>query len=239
MTGVQKTFTEPGCTAVCTILSPSHPVAYIAGIAIRVMQAIHSLRTAPYPLEPSAHHGKESSDGLTLMIETRTYWACFIMDCMINSGTYNPPMLPMPEIARLGVDSPSSFMDFALGSQIQGQSTGYCPSGPTLLPISHSVEALVSGFDVWAQIMSFVFTDGLKAAGRCAPQNCPWVVGSPWSNCWRNLRDWRERQHPCMHYPHSSVAMHMMLNHGESFTYLNLLYYVWYVFLSTLLAERR
>ncbi|CCF47185.1 hypothetical protein CH063_04078, partial [Colletotrichum higginsianum] len=50
-----------------------------AGIAIRMMQLLHSSRVAPFPLEIPR---RSEPNSLTPAIETRTFWACFIMDCM-------------------------------------------------------------------------------------------------------------------------------------------------------------
>ncbi|KAG6227470.1 hypothetical protein E4U34_005620 [Claviceps purpurea] len=43
----------------------------------------------------SAQATNRQYDAVSMAIETRTYWACLIMDCMVNSDTSNPPMLPM------------------------------------------------------------------------------------------------------------------------------------------------
>ncbi|KAG6253770.1 hypothetical protein E4U49_007413 [Claviceps purpurea] len=43
----------------------------------------------------SAQATNRQYDAVSMAIETRTYWACLIMDCMVNSDTYNPPMLSM------------------------------------------------------------------------------------------------------------------------------------------------
>ncbi|KND88337.1 hypothetical protein TOPH_06921 [Tolypocladium ophioglossoides CBS 100239] len=62
-----------------------HKAWIYCGIAIHIMQALHSLRVAPYPLDLTS--GRQH-DVVSLAIEKRTYWECFIMDCTVNSGTY-------------------------------------------------------------------------------------------------------------------------------------------------------
>lgn len=195
------------------------------------MQALHSQRVSPYPLDPT--YERENRDAVTVAIETRTYWACFIMDCMINSGTYNPPMLPMSEMHKLKIPRPLSAIEFAFGPE------QLPPMAPRMnsqrgvngvgggLDITRSFEILVSGFEIWAKVMEFIFNDGRKAPGMCAPHNCPWVPGSPWSNSMSQLKAWRAAQHHNLHYPSTSVAVHMTLGYGETFTYLNLLYFIW------------
>lgn len=197
------------------------------GIAVRIMQALHSSRVAPYPLDITSNR---QHDAVSLAIETRTYWACFVMDCMVNSGTYNPPMLPMSEMEKLKIARPLSAVEFAFGPDappqtvgadrsLAGQSTG-------TLDVTQSFEILVGGFDIWAQVMTFIFNDGRRAPGMCAPHNCPWVPGSPWFQSRSQLEAWRAGQHRKLRYPSNSVAVHMTLGFGETFVYLNLLYYV-------------
>ncbi|KAM0327582.1 hypothetical protein ACHAQA_005875 [Verticillium albo-atrum] len=204
-----------------------HRAWIYCGIAIRIMQALHSARVAPYPLDipsPAPH------DPLTLAVESRTYWACFIMDCTVNAGTYNPRMLPQSEMRKLRVGRPLSAVEFAFGPAMPLVAEPN-PSGP--LDITQSFEIMVGGFDIWAQIMAFVFNDGRRAEGMCLAENCPWVPGTEWAELRRRLEAWRAHQHARLLYPANSAAVHISLGYGESFTYLNLLYYV-----STLMLHR-
>ncbi|KJZ73210.1 hypothetical protein HIM_07407 [Hirsutella minnesotensis 3608] len=214
-----------------------HKAWMYCGIAIRIMQAIHSSRVAPHRLD-SATANHDGNDAVTLAIETRAYWSCFIMDCMVNSGTYNPPMLPMSEMQKLKVARPLGVVDFAFPPENVPPfiSADQCPlageaNGP--LDFTRSFEILVGGFDIWTQVMTFIFNDGRRAPGMCAPPNCPWVAGSPWSESRNRLEMWRIGQHRKLHYPSNSVAIHMTLGFGETFVYLNLLYYT-----STLMLHR-
>ncbi|EFQ31231.1 fungal specific transcription factor domain-containing protein [Colletotrichum graminicola M1.001] len=199
------------------------------GIAIRMMQLLHSSRVAPFPLEIS--HRNESNS-LTPAIETRTFWACFIMDCMVSSGTYNPRVLPKPEMAKLNVPQPPTSTEFALGAGSSAQSEqpdeGSASNGAdtfVYLHLDRSFGIMADGFDIYSDIMAFVFNEGRKAPGMCLPENCPWVPTSPVA-CWRRrLEDWRLKQHRRLHFPDNSVAAHATLGYGESFVYLNLLYY--------------
>ncbi|KAH8433933.1 fungal specific transcription factor domain-containing protein [Aspergillus melleus] len=214
-----------------------HKAWVYCGIAIRIMQAIHSLRVTRYPLDTEAD---TRNDVMSVAIENRVFWACFIMDRMVSSGTYNPPMLPMSEMEKLGILRPLSTVEFAFGTDLASHSLGieeslmrseHHPTG--LLDITQSFEILVSGFDIWAQVMTFILNDGRRAPGMCAPQNCPWVPGSPWSRTRSQLERWRASQHDRLYYPNNGVVAHMSLGYGESFTYSNLLYYV-----STLMLHR-
>ncbi|KAK1689351.1 fungal-specific transcription factor domain-containing protein [Colletotrichum godetiae] len=199
------------------------------GIAIRMMQLLHSSRVAPFPLE-IPHRSEPNS--LTPAIETRTFWACFIMDCMVSSGTYNPRVLPKQEMAKLNVPRPPTSTEFALGpgssAQAEGAGENFTSSGTATsvyLDLDQSFGVMADGFDIYSDIMAFVFNDGRKAPGMCLPENCPWVPTSPVA-CWRRrLEEWRTKQHHRLHYPVNSVAAYATLGYGESFVYLNLLYY--------------
>ncbi|PHH90190.1 hypothetical protein CDD83_4289 [Cordyceps sp. RAO-2017] len=211
-----------------------HKAWIYCGIAIRIMQALHSVRVAPHRLDVAS---ERQHDAVSLAIETRTYWACFIMDCMVNSGTYNPPMLPMSEMRKLKIARPLSVVEFAFGPDTPPQPVGEHPrlagQASGLLDFTRSFEILVGGFDIWTQVMTFIFNDGRRAPGMSAPHNCPWAPGSPWSVSRIQLEAWRAGQNCALHYPGKSVAIHMTLGFGETFVYLNLLYYA-----STLMLHR-
>ncbi|KAM5349161.1 hypothetical protein ACJ41O_008984 [Fusarium nematophilum] len=196
------------------------------GMAIRIMQSLYSSRIAPHSLDISQN---PEVDEISAVVESRTYWACFIMDCTINSGTYNPRMLPLSEMQKLKVPRPPSFVEFAFGSDgvpLSHSSMIGQRDPPGNLDLAQSFETIVLGFDIYAQAMAFVFNNGRCAPGMCSPENCPWMPRSPWADCLRRLQDWRISQHHRLHYPRYSVAVHMTLGHGESFIYLNMLYYL-------------
>lgn len=211
-----------------------HKAWVYCGVAVRIMQALHSLRVAPYPLDLTS---ERKTDATSVAIETRTYWACFIMDCMVNSGTYNPPMIPMSEMIKLKIPRPVGVVEFAFGPDpsCRGPRSdeSYANHTTGILDITQGFEILVAGFDIWTQLMAFIFQDGRRAPGMCAPLNCPWVPGSPWFVTRDQLENWRANQHRKLYYPNNSVAVHMTLGYGETFAYLNLLYYV-----STLMLHR-
>lgn len=211
----------------------------LLGIAIRIIQALHSHRVAVYPLDPTS---ERDSNPTLRAIETRTYWGCFIMDCMVNSGTYNPPMLPMSEMKKLKIPRPPSVVDYAFGAHpppppplpvvpppsIEAVENRIPVSNdaPGVFDMTQGFELLVTGFDIWTQLMTFIFNDGRRAPGMCAAENCPWVQGSPWWSTRNRLETWRASQPRKMIYPDVPVAVHMTLGYGETFVYLNLLYYL-------------
>ncbi|KAF5987003.1 putative transcriptional regulatory protein PB1A11.04c [Fusarium bulbicola] len=112
------------------------------GIAIRIMQSLHSSRVSPHPLDMSQNN---DTDIMAIAVEARTYWACFIMDCTINSGTYNPRMLPMSEMHKLKVPRPLNYTDFAFG--FDAASLDHICTGD-LSGLAQSFETIATGFDI-------------------------------------------------------------------------------------------
>lgn len=194
------------------------------------MQAIYSARISPYgpDAESMSAHGAES-----LAIETRSFLACFIMDCTIDSGSIHRPMLSLAELRKLKIYRPINRIEYAFGPDHAPQSdeAGQDPAclGPapiSLRGIDDSFDILVDGFDIWREIITFVRNGGRRAPGMCSPENCPWVPQSPWSRAHERLQQWRASQHRSLYYPENPIAVHASLGHGESFAYLNLLYYL-------------
>ncbi|RJE20222.1 fungal specific transcription factor [Aspergillus sclerotialis] len=207
-----------------------HRAWMYSGNSIRIMQAIHSSRVTPYL--PNPPPGGEN-DSVSIAIENRTLWSCFIIDRMISAGAYNPPMLPVSEMEKLKISRPLNTVDFAFGgiSTSQAGSLEWNLSSPLdttarILDITCAFEILTTGFDIWADVMTFVLNDGRRAPGMCAAQNCPWVPGSPWSKTKYRLEAWRASQHSKLYYPNNGVMAHTFPGSGESFTYINLLYYI-------------
>ncbi|CAG9982799.1 unnamed protein product [Clonostachys byssicola] len=199
-----------------------HKAWMYCGMAIRMMQALYSMRTAPFPPDPTSND--QDHDRYSRAIETKTYWACFIIDCMVNAGTYNPPMLPMSEMRKLRIGCPVNALEYALGQKHPKVSAA--SNVELSLGIARGCEILVRGFDIWSQLMTFVFNDGRKAPGMCAPRNCPWVSSSPWAKASSRLEAWRAMREADTHYPTASVVMYVTLGYGEAFVYINVLYYV-------------
>lgn len=164
-------------------------------------------------------------------IQNRTMWGCFVMDRLIFCGKCQPLALPLE---RMTIHLPIGEQDFAFGRS----------SGPRYMltdiqrhasifdSIDNYYSVLVRGFDIWAKILEFVTSGGRRQPGMSALENCPWVEGSPWRKLHDSLGDWRSRQSERLQYPSSSVAVHVSLGHGESFAFVNLIYFVRLVILS-------
>lgn len=192
-----------------------------AGIAIRVIQSLRSVRVAPVPLHDVPN---DDCELLCQIVETATYWACFILDCIINSGTYNPRILSITETRKMGIPRPASGAGFTFGFRQQP-----LVDGLSSFDLDQEYEILVRGFDIYAEVMAFNSLDGRRAPGMCSAEQCPWVTGSAWANCRRRLEEWRTSLDPRFLYPDQNVGIHAGSGLGRSFIYINLIYYHWYV----------
>ncbi|KAG6047230.1 hypothetical protein E4U17_007586 [Claviceps sp. LM77 group G4] len=81
---------------------------------------------------------------------------------------------------------PVSTVEFAFGPdlpppQIVGGNHLLVDQSSAILDATQSFEILVGGFDIWAQVMTFIFNDGRCAPGMCAPHKSALVPSSLWS----------------------------------------------------------
>ncbi|KAI9164169.1 hypothetical protein HJFPF1_05809 [Paramyrothecium foliicola] len=187
------------------------------GIAVRIMQSLHSRRIAPVSLDEA--HDVSITDEISEIVEVATYWACYILDCTISSGAYNPRMLSAAEMRKLQVPRPPSATRFAFGSN------QHSSVEPQILGIDRSYEILVDGFGIFADTMAFTYNDGRKAPGMCAPDECPWVAGSQWATYRNRVEEWRGNIDERLHFPTHSLGAHEIAGSGRHFAYINLLYY--------------
>jgi hypothetical protein len=171
------------------------------------------------------------------VIESRTFWSCFNVSSMIDLGTLAQPLLPFQELEQMDLLHPLNNFDFALsmesstrGPQITaGSRSSMAPGADVhLWSISDGFEVISTGIVVWSQTMTFIRNDGRRAPGMRSPENCPWSSSSPWSSISENLESWRARQHPALHYPTQSVAAHSAVGNGETFLFVNIIYYLRY-----------
>lgn len=181
-----------------------------AGTAIRMMQSLESMRGPDDPSEKQQE------------VQNRTFWSCFIMDRLVFCGKSQPLMLPL---RQMNIHLPVGDQDFAFGQaaaqrvDVKGFLRG---RAETLIDMDHYYTILVLGFDIWARILKWVINGGRRQPG-IAP---PWTTGSSWRNLYEELQNWRQLQHNRLRYPQTSVAVQISLGNGESFAYVNLIYYV-------------
>lgn len=164
-------------------------------------------------------------------IHNRTFWSCFIIDRSVFCGKSQPLTLPLES---MDIPWPLGEQDFAFG---QSSGPRYIANHPQSLPldahntIDYYYSILVRGFDIWARILKWVIGGGRRQSGMCNSRNCPWVAGSPWRALYDELQAWRQRQNRRICYPETGVEIHVSLGQGESFAFVNLIYYISLLFL--------
>lgn len=167
-------------------------------------------------------------------IQNRTFWGCFIMDRLVSCGRSQPLCLPLE---KMTIHLPIGEQDFAFGKPTAPRLTYkdlqelLLSSAPpdTQGTINNYYSVLIRGFDIWARVLEFIVSGGRRQPHMAALENCPWVINSPWKAIYDSLEDWRAQQSDRLHYPGSSIATHVSLGRGESFAFINLVYYVRYV----------
>lgn len=171
------------------------------------------------------------------VIESRTFWSCFNVSSMIDLGTLAQPLLPFQELERMGLLHPLNNFEFALSMDCPTPISRTSAGGPSSLEpgtevplwnISDGFEIISRGIVVWSQAMTFIRNDGRRAPGMRRAENCPWSPTSLWSSISDDLESWRSRQHPALHYPTQSVAAHSAVGNGETFLFVNIIYYLRY-----------
>ena len=180
------------------------------GTAIRMMQSLESMKGPEKPSEQQQE------------IQNRTLWSCFIMDRLVFSGKSRPLMFPLEQMS---IHLPVGDQDFAFGhiaAQRVDAKTLLARKSNNAIGIDHYYTILILGFDIWARILKWIINGGRRQPG-IGP---PWVEGSSWRNLYEELQDWRQLQHSRLRYPETSIAVQVSLGGGESFAYVNLIYYV-------------
>ncbi|KAJ5889068.1 fungal specific transcription factor domain-containing protein [Penicillium taxi] len=167
-------------------------------------------------------------------IQNRTFWGCFIMDRLVSCGRSESATLSLDKIST---HLPSGDLDFAFGSSPLSRYTFRDVRCNISLSRSLGVIdtyycVLIRGFDIWAQTHKFIIEGGRKQLGMNNPENCPWVHGSRWRGIYDTLEDWRSSQSDRLKYPSTPVAINVSLGQGESFAYVNLVYYISLLFLN-------
>ncbi|TVY52771.1 putative transcriptional regulatory protein, partial [Lachnellula cervina] len=192
------------------------------GIATRMMQSIQVLKR-------DRNYSERERE-----TQNRTFWACFVMDRLIFCGKSQTLLLPME---RMTIHLPVGDLDFTFGESSNIRYTNLDiakdPIGLELHnTIDHQYSVLVRGSDICAKVLEFISSGGRRQPEMSEPDKCPWRTTSPWNFIYENLEKWRSLQCRRLQYPLSPVATHVSLGNGESFAYINLLYYVCILFLN-------
>ncbi|KAI8685177.1 Zn(2)-C6 fungal-type domain-containing protein [Fusarium keratoplasticum] len=170
------------------------------------------------------------SKGETLSeIEKRTLWTCFKMDKLLSCGKRRQAMFPDQD---LHFSLPINDAQFLFGAQAtpaptlspgQTDSRIYGPDDYLVL--------LIQGLRIWSRVHTWIAEGGRRQPGMTEPAECPWNETSKWHQMKQGLIKWRESQDALIRYPGTKVSMHAQRGQAERFGYINLIYYVSFLFL--------
>jgi hypothetical protein len=184
-----------------------------AGIAARMAQGC-ILHVAV------ARGGKNLSE-----LAKRTVWSCFTLDKLLSCGSQRPSIF---RIEDMRLPLPVSDEDYAFDT-VSAQApmfTEFQESQDARFGASDCFSIIIQGLQIWSRIHSWVVEGGRKGYGMTEPHNSPWREGSEWARMKSSLMRWRERQAPRLRYPETKVSAHAHLRRGETFGYINLIYYL-------------
>lgn len=171
----------------------------------------------------------------------RTYWCCFAQDCELSSGARQHFALSFRQIS---VPLPIGDSDFTFGRltrrltprDIQGISVGGGGVGGGVglrLGIEHGLTIVTRGFDIFVRILRFA-NESRRDRDRDRDRARDVLHASSSSAAWMALKEeldeWRALQDVIVRYPETSAHAHVALGYGELFAYINLVYFMRYVF---------
>jgi hypothetical protein len=192
-----------------------------SGTAIRMIQSLQGL------IQPSSLPAVEAE------VFNRTLWSCFIMDRLVLCGKPQPVTL---SLQSMQTHWPAGEEDFAFGHSSNRSKCMDEEQEPFELmqgDMDNYYSVLVRGFDIWSRIHSWVMNGGRRQPSMCLTENHPWVQGSPWWLLHHELEEWRRRQGGRMRYPDASAEGHAALGKAEQFAFINLIYYIRCLFLTS------
>ncbi|KAF5011797.1 hypothetical protein FDECE_2087 [Fusarium decemcellulare] len=157
-------------------------------------------------------------------LEKRTLWTCFKMDRLLSCGKRRQAMFPDDE---MHFSLPMNDAQFLFGQAPTPNSgcvsQSYGPDDYLIL--------LIQGLRIWSRVHTWIAEGGRRQPGMTELAQCPWSEGSQWNQMKQQLVKWRESQDPLMRYPDTKVSVHAQRGQAERFGYINLIYYVSFLFL--------
>lgn len=94
--------------------------------------------------------------------------------------------------------------------------------------MNHAYGIIIRGFDIWTMVYQWIVTGGRRKSEMLLRHNAPWAEASLWRRLRKELQEWRDAQDPRLRYPDAAVGTHASLGKGETFAYINLIYYIRY-----------
>lgn len=208
-----------------------------SGMATYMIQSL--LKSADDHMEHAPEEFQAQSQSQTQIAYeqlVRTYWCCFAQDCELSSGARQHFALSFGQIS---VPLPIGDSDFNFGrltrrltprdiQGVGGGDIGGVGTGEGLrLGIEHGLTIVTRGFDIFVRILRFA---NESRRDRDRARGVLHSSGSAWMALKEELDEWRALQDVIVRYPETSAHAHVALGNGELFAYINLVYFMRYIF---------
>lgn len=213
----------------------------VTGLSARVCQTFRGIIKPTTSQQVNKLHNSGPSDGqasLAREIMCRTYWASFMVECMLSSGKNLPAN---HHHFDLSIPLPSSEDDFEFGSvdtaapqylDHDNSTDSECIEATDQLGLENIQRIFIGGFETWARLSSWIVGGGRRTphpSSACVP----WAIHSHWTRLSTSLRRWEANISPRLLYSTnpSSLKVFLSRGHGETFATINLLYFLNVAFL--------
>lgn len=200
------------------------------GIAVRMLQALLATPTQTHITLPRA---SRSLVHQVSEVESRTYWACALLDKLVSNGRGRPTLLPWTET---NLPFPISDHDFVFDPLTAADPTAqplverggldHVQLGILEAEKPAFIRIIATGMHIWSKIHQWIALGGRTQEGMVDLANSPWRQTSKWARMREELRLWRNAHHPRYSYPDTSVIAHAHLHQAEAFVSINLIYYL-------------
>lgn len=198
-----------------------------SGMATYMIQSL--LKMADDSMEHSPQEFHASQTQYEQLV--RTYWCCFAQDCELSSGARQHFALSFSQIS---VPLPISDRDFTFNHMperrlMPADMNKQCSLARNLT-IEHGLTIVTRGFDIFVRILRFANEHRRDLASMSANDHSSSPLHQTWQRLKDELDEWRSLQDRTVKYPATSAQAHVALGYGELFAYINLLYFMRYVF---------
>lgn len=198
------------------------------GMATYMIQSL--LKTA----DDSMEHNPDEFHASQIQYEqlVRTYWCCFAQDCELSSGARQHFALSFRQIS---VPLPISDNDFNFGRRGSPRlmPAGLTRSSPLCvkMTIDRSLAVVTRGFDIFVRILRFANESRRARASSATMATSSSSLRPTWQNLKGELDEWRSLQDVTLRYPATSAQAHVAFGYGELFAYINLIYFMRWIFI--------
>ncbi|KAJ5898963.1 hypothetical protein N7495_003707 [Penicillium taxi] len=206
--------------------SKGHSAWMYSGMASRMAQSLRSSANDGLQMNQSGYDLQNCASAVE--IENRTFWGCFVMDRMLACGKGRPLSL---RLERMSIHAPVGDKEFAY-TQIPTRKYTFSEIFKdeqlvrTQSTTNYRFSVTIRGLDIWAKLLKWVAEGGRRHSTLFQFSECPWEPGSAWFDINHELENWRREQDADLKFPEFNISAHVSLGCGESFAFINLIYYL-------------